>query len=316
MVQSAEYPDLQWVPPRWWTNANRTRVQLIVIHTTEGSSHPGSAEAGAAHDQVRTKKVSTHYFHDSDSTVQCVRTEDLAYGAREQGNRRGIHHELCARAKWKAANWSTDYAVAMLARAAKQAARDAEKWDIPVRRLTAEQVADGEKGFCEHWDVSRAFPKDKGTHWDPGKNFPWSRFLDMVRDEMEEELTPEDKAWHVSLVETRLNQLVPQLVRAQLKEMVPGLTRQAVWDSVLWAGEDAPAAKVAFQRTYTYAAGIPTLATALGHPRRSSDEVDEPTARPVLPGLMAGLDAEAIAAAIPPALAEQVMKELSNRLQD
>ena len=125
-------------------------------------------------------------------------------------------------------------------------------------------------------------------------------------------MTPEDKAWHESLVETRLNQLVPQLVRAQLKEMVPGLTRQGVWDSVLWAGEAAPAAKVAFQRTYTFAAGIPSLATALGHPEPSSDEVDEPG----LPGSLAGLDAEAIAAAIPPALAEQVMKELSNRLQD
>ena len=33
MAQSPEYPDLPWMPPRSWTDANRTAVQLIVIHT-------------------------------------------------------------------------------------------------------------------------------------------------------------------------------------------------------------------------------------------------------------------------------------------
>ena len=58
MAQSPEYPDLRWMPPRAWTNANRTSAQLIVIHTTEGSAHGQSAEAGAAYDQRRTEPVS------------------------------------------------------------------------------------------------------------------------------------------------------------------------------------------------------------------------------------------------------------------
>jgi N-acetyl-anhydromuramyl-L-alanine amidase AmpD len=185
MAQSTEYPDLVWVPPKSWRNANRPSVQLIVIHTTEGSAHATSAEDGAAYDARRTDGTSTHFFHDSSSTVQCVRTEDIAHTARTQGNLRGIHHELCARTAWTDTQWATEYARAMLARAARQAARDAKKWGIPVRHLTVAQVADGQKGFCSHWDITRAFPQDGGTHTDPGPNFPWSNFLDMVRAELE-----------------------------------------------------------------------------------------------------------------------------------
>lgn len=191
MAQSPEYPDLKWVPPRSWTNANRTKVQLIVIHTTEGSSHAQSAEDGAAYDARRTDGTSAHYFVDSSSVVQCVRTNDQAHTARSSGNRRGIQYELCARASFSEARWKDAYSQAMLRRAAKQAARDAKKWGIPVRHLTVDQVREGVKGFCSHWDITRAFPADRGTHTDPGPNFPWSQFLDMVRDELAPDPEPE-----------------------------------------------------------------------------------------------------------------------------
>lgn len=185
MANSPEYPDLKWVQPASWDNSNRTSVQLIVIHTTEGSAHGQSAEDGAAYDARRTDGTSTHYFHDCDSTVHCVRTEDQAHTARKQGNKRGIHHELCGKAGWSASTWSNDYCTAMLKRAAKQCARDAAKWGIPIKHLTVSEVDAGKRGFCSHHDITRAFPEDGGTHTDPGPNFPWSRFLDMVRAEAE-----------------------------------------------------------------------------------------------------------------------------------
>lgn len=188
MAQSPEYPDLPWMPPRSWTDANRTSVQLIVIHTTEGSEGPASAEDGAAYDQRRTDGTSTHFFHDSDSTVQCVRTADIAHAARTQGNRRGIQHELCGRAGQGAAGWADAASQGTLRHAARQCARDAKRWGIPVRHLTVAQVAAGAKGFCGHVDVTRAFPQDNGTHTDPGPTFPWSDFLDMVRAELEDDM--------------------------------------------------------------------------------------------------------------------------------
>lgn len=185
MAQSPEYPDLRWVESKSWTDANRTSVQLIVIHTTEGHEEADSAEDGAAYDARRTDGTSTHYFHDRNSTVQCVRTSDQAHAARTQGNRRGIQHELCGKAGQGATGWADDASQGTLRQAAKQAARDAKKWNIPIRHLTVAQVAAGTKGFCGHWDITRAFPQDDGTHTDPGTSFPWTQFLDMVRDELD-----------------------------------------------------------------------------------------------------------------------------------
>lgn len=201
MAQSTEYPALRWVEPASWTNANRTSVQLIVIHTTEGSATDTSAEGGAAYDARRTDGTSTHYFHDSGSTVQCVRTNDIAHTARRQGNLRGIQHELCTKAGSSAATWGNAYHQAMLRRAAQQCALDARKWGIPVRHLTVAQVSGGVKGFCGHVDITRAFPQDGGTHTDPGGNFPWSQFLDMVREEIEvlDMPSPEDYAAAVAV---------------------------------------------------------------------------------------------------------------------
>lgn len=197
MTQSPEYPDLTWVEPKSWTDANRTSVQLIVIHDTEGSSNAESAEDGAAYDARRTDGTSTHYFVDNTSIVQCVRTADQAHAARAQGNKRGIQYELCARASFTKAQWtSADYGLPMLERAAAQVARDCAKWQIPVRRLTSDQVAAGQKGICGHADITAAFPKDNGTHTDPGKSFPWDDFIALVKSasagNLEDDVTPED----------------------------------------------------------------------------------------------------------------------------
>lgn len=184
MAQSPEYPDLKWMQPKSWTNANRTSVQVVIIHDTEGSETATSAEDGASYDQRRTDGTSTHYFHDRNSTVQCVRTEDQAHAARAQGNRRGIQHELCGKASQGAAGWADAASAGTLRQAARQVARDCRKWKIPAVKLTASQVAAGHKGICGHADITKAFPADHGTHTDPGPTFPWTKFIDMVQAEL------------------------------------------------------------------------------------------------------------------------------------
>lgn len=224
MTQSPEYPDLPWVPPKSWTDANRGYVQVIVIHDTEGSSHGQSAEDGAAYDARRTDGTSTHYFVDSNSIVQCVRTADKAHTARTQGNQRGIHYELCARASFTKADWlDPDYGLPMLKRAAKQVARDCRKWNIPAKKLTPSAVAGGAKGICGHGDITKAFPQDNGTHTDPGPNFPWVDFINMVDDILN---PPED------IVEQADIDKIVNAVTARLK---------ASLDAVPTAGEVAEA---------------------------------------------------------------------------
>lgn len=312
-MQSSEYPDLRWMPPKSWTDANRTAVQLVVIHTTEGSARASAAEDGASYDQRRADGTSTHYFHDSDSTIQCVHTADQAHTARTQGNRRGIHHELCTRAG--SATWGDAYHQAMLRLAATQAARDANKWDIPVRKLSPVQVADGMKGFCGHADITNAFPQDNGTHTDPGKNFPWSQFLDMVRAEMSgsDDMAEADI---VQIVDERLDKVlrgIGILVRTD-----GGLPAHSAGDIVRrWdaAGNEVPLTDPNPYMSIAYTLGY--LGRVLAAVRngvaalQADNGVDE---QEIAALVLAGLNPAAIAAAIPGDIAAQVAAELSARL--
>lgn len=184
-MKSAEYPHLTFVAPRSYTRGRATPPRVIVIHTTEGHEHTRAAEDGAAYDGRRTDGTSAHYYVDPDSIVQCVKTTDTAHTARYQGNRIGIHYELAGKAGQSAEQWGDANSRAIIRLAAKQVARDCGRYGIPPVRLTPAQVRGGGKGICGHVDITKAFPEDQGTHWDPGPNFPWAEFVGLVRDEFD-----------------------------------------------------------------------------------------------------------------------------------
>jgi hypothetical protein len=179
-MKSTEYPDLEWVAAKSFSPGRPERIRVIVVHTTEGHEDQRSAENGAHNDAVRTDGTSAHYFHDPDSTVQCVLTRDRAHSARAHGNMIGIHHELCGTAEQSASQWADAASQGIIRNAARQAARDAAKYGIPIRRLTSAEVRNGALGFCGHNEITSAFPEDRGTHWDPGTAFPWPLFLSLV----------------------------------------------------------------------------------------------------------------------------------------
>src|ERR1044072_1350292 len=121
------------MPPRAFGEGRDGKaVRYIVIHYTAGSERSTSAEDGAIYDQKRTNGVSTHFFVDRNSIVQCVRTSDRANAARHRGNRLGIQYELCGTAQTRA-QWLDAASYATLKLAAKQVARDCRKYNIPVR---------------------------------------------------------------------------------------------------------------------------------------------------------------------------------------
>lgn len=220
MAQSKEYPDLRWMPPRAWSSGRATgQPSVVVIHTTEGSAHGTSAEDGAAYDQRRTDGTSAHYYVDSNSIIQCVRTGDRANTARAEGNKRGIHYELCGRAYQ--IDWAGTYAQAMLKLAAKQVARDCKKYGIPVRHLTVAQLKAGSKGLVGHIDISNAWRQS--DHTDPGPRFPWSQFLGYVTAAMGTKPPATQPGRKVEYVE--ISGSLPVLKKGDDEASVPGGTQ-------------------------------------------------------------------------------------------
>lgn len=195
MAQSKEYPELRFVEARSYTQGRRGKsVMFSVIHYTAGSERATSAEDGAAYDARRTDGTSCHQFHDRDSTVQCVLTEDAAHAARRRGNDLGVQHELCGTAQTRA-QWLDPASYGTLQQAARWVAEDCRKYNLEPRRLTVAETRrawteypHGPRGIVGHIDCTLAFPEDKGDHTDPGKDFPWDVFLALVRDELEDDM--------------------------------------------------------------------------------------------------------------------------------
>ena len=159
--------------------------RLIVLHTMENQEKPYAAEnvalwfAGRAKDPAPL--ASAHYNVDEDSIVQSVRETDRAWHAGPvNGFSIGIEH--AGYAKQTAVDWFDAPSQAILWRSARLASRLCRRYNIPIQRASEESIANRTaKGFCGHVDVSKAF-KHKGGHWDPGPNFPYDHYLELVHN--------------------------------------------------------------------------------------------------------------------------------------
>lgn len=169
-VQARYFTLVQLFAPR--------KIELIVIHTMEAPENAETAENVANWFHGTTSnKASAHYCVDSNSIVQCVRERDVAWQA-AGANHNGIGIELAGYAKQGTMGWSDAYSQAMLLRSAKLVADICKRHQIPIQKLSPEDLISKKSGICGHIDVNDAFKK--GTHYDPGGSFPWDDYLYMI----------------------------------------------------------------------------------------------------------------------------------------
>lgn len=154
-------------------------VRVVVIHSMESPEKGDTAEKVAQYFATTEREASAHLCIDSDSIVQCVLDNDVAWAA-PGANKDGVHLELAGYAKQTKAEWLDAYGVLLLENAAEATAQYCIKYDIPAIHLTDVELEKSKsRGIVGHVQVTEVFKK--GDHTDPGKGFPWDYFLERVQ---------------------------------------------------------------------------------------------------------------------------------------
>lgn len=164
----------------------KSPISLIGIHTMEAPEAKQTAENVAQY--FKRVNASAHWCVDNDSRVRVVDDKDTAWTL-PGANSRSLNIEIAGYAKQDPDDWADKYSIDALDNAALCAAEWCEKYDIPIRKLTDEQIRSGAKGFVGHVDVNRVYKQS--THWDPGPSFPWDYFLGRVSHFLKKQ-RPED----------------------------------------------------------------------------------------------------------------------------
>jgi len=175
----------QFIAAKYFKAVNRKTVDYIVVHTMEIPCKVGMAmrcAIGFQKDMDPNRVKSAHYCVDPENIIQCVHEYDLAWHC-PKGNTRGIGIEIAAygvgNATTPATDWTSDVGQAALKNAAIVCAEACKRWDIPVVKLSVDDLVEGTaRGIAGHVDFSNAF-KTPGGHQDPGV-FVWDQFIALV----------------------------------------------------------------------------------------------------------------------------------------
>lgn len=176
-----------------YSSARGAAPRIIVLHTGEGILN--------RFDMVRfldnNPGASAHAASDADGAEgPLVPYDRAAWTAGPTANSIGLHIEMCAFAAMTREDWlsETDRNVwipwlnkgaggtrtirrpmSMLRWTAQWTRSIAAMYNIPLTKLSASQVRNGQKGVCGHADTSAAFGET--DHTDPGGAFPWDVFI-------------------------------------------------------------------------------------------------------------------------------------------
>lgn len=178
------------------SSPNRSRrsgkpVRLVVVHTAEGAR---TIEGLGGYFQLASSQASSHVGIDASGVEQYVPYSESSWTLRS-GNSISDNAELCAFAQMTREQWLSEETVTfyhrvlrrnvtvddpmeVLRRTAAWIAERCATRDIPLRKLTPAEVAEGKAGVIGHVDWTRG-ARD-GTHTDPGDGFPWDVVMELA----------------------------------------------------------------------------------------------------------------------------------------
>jgi N-acetyl-anhydromuramyl-L-alanine amidase AmpD len=178
-LPSFDLDSMPFIEARNYTRVDERQVDLVVVHDMEYPERLDAAEAVANwFGGPNAPRASAHVCVDADSAVRCARWSDVCWHA-PGANHNGIGIEHAGYARQSLEEWLDDYSRAMLELSARITAALCDRFDIPVELVDVEGLKAGRRGITSHRWVSLAFRKS--THTDPGPDFPWDWYLQLVK---------------------------------------------------------------------------------------------------------------------------------------
>lgn len=157
----------------------RTRTQAIVLHATDGHEGLSKAEdVSAMFARPLSEPRSCTFVVDTDSVVQCVPVQLVAWHCGHTGNATTEGVELCGLAKQSREDWLDELSLPMLCLAARLVAERCAMYGIPPVFVDAFGLRNRYRGITTHAEVSKAW--NESNHTDPGKYFPLAEFIAAV----------------------------------------------------------------------------------------------------------------------------------------
>lgn len=155
-------------------------IDLIIFHTMEAPEKPKTAfNVASWFAGPSAPQASAHFCCDDSQVIQCVLECDIAWAA-PGANNNGIHIEHAGYASQTPDQWADDYSKATLANSAKLAAQLCKRFNIPIIKLSVDDLKAEKRGFAGHVDVTNAFCNGRG-HQDPGVSMPWGDYIAQVQ---------------------------------------------------------------------------------------------------------------------------------------
>jgi hypothetical protein len=212
-------------PDRYSRTGVSVRKNRVVIHTAESSegsrvedvliNFMGAAGNLTVPGSNPPRVFGAAYTAIPDSAKGTYREayDAARLGVYAQGGANKDSWSFCipGRASQTRAEWLDGYSRECIRIAARYTVDKCRQDDIPLERKSWQQIAAGERGYCDHYTISLAFKKS--DHTDVGPNFPWDVFAADI-DAIVNPPTPE-LGRHKEVGRPRLGASVPRPPRAR-----------------------------------------------------------------------------------------------------